>query len=130
MTGKPISHSPTIVWFRDDLRIMDNPALFHAAKLGGPIVCVYIRETTDGLRSLGGAVNWWLHHSLTALGDDLSEKGMSLSLRSGDPQEILLSIVEETGATHVVWNRRYAPAEINVDTQIKTRLKEQGLPTF
>jgi deoxyribodipyrimidine photolyase len=31
-----------IVWLRQDLRLLDNPALAAAAKLGGPIVPVYI----------------------------------------------------------------------------------------
>jgi deoxyribodipyrimidine photo-lyase len=47
---------PVIVWFRDDLRLSDNPALNAAAELGRPIVCVFVHdEKTEGLRPLGGA---------------------------------------------------------------------------
>jgi deoxyribodipyrimidine photo-lyase len=58
----------SIVWFRQDLRMGDNPALAEAAK-HGPIMPVYILDETvapEG-RPLGGAARWWLHHSLTRL---------------------------------------------------------------
>ena len=58
----------TILWFRQDLRLSDNPALCHAAA-NGPVIPVYIRDETDPL-PLGGASLWWLHHSLAALRDE------------------------------------------------------------
>ena len=54
----------TIVWFREDLRLTDNPALSAAAERGA-LLPVYI-QTEDGTRSVGGATRWWLHHSLQA----------------------------------------------------------------
>ena len=101
--------------------------MFRATQQAGPVICVYIRETSDQLRPLGGAVGWWLHQSLTALGKSLSEHAISLVLRTGDPLNILSSLVEETGATEVLWNRRYAPAETEIDKRVKTELKNQGL---
>ena len=72
----------TIVWLRDDLRLDDNPALSHAAGLGLPLTVVYILdEESDGIRPLGGAVRWWLHHSLTSLAADLEKTGSALTLR-------------------------------------------------
>ena len=32
----------TIVWFRKDLRIEDNPALFHAIESGQSVTAVYL----------------------------------------------------------------------------------------
>ncbi|MBN3821806.1 deoxyribodipyrimidine photo-lyase, partial [Paraburkholderia sp. Se-20369] len=59
------SVAPAIVWFRDDLRLTDHPALTRAVQSGRPLVCVYVRDTGDGAgRPLGGAANWWLHGSL------------------------------------------------------------------
>ncbi|MEO2119696.1 MAG: deoxyribodipyrimidine photo-lyase, partial [Microbacterium sp.] len=64
--------SRTIVWFRDDLRIGDNPALHEAVNRGEPIVAVFVLdEHTPGIRPLGAASRWWLHHSLAALTRDL-----------------------------------------------------------
>ena len=61
--------SPVLVWFRDDLRLTDNPALAEAAATGAPIVPVYILE--DGM---GGACRWWLHHSLARLAERLEHR--------------------------------------------------------
>jgi Na+-driven multidrug efflux pump len=38
----PASSAPIIVWFREDFRLSDNPAVHAAAKQGRPIICLYI----------------------------------------------------------------------------------------
>src|SRR6478735_1113105 len=68
--------SSTLMWLRDDLRLDDNPAVAGAASLGDPLTVVYVLdEASPGLRPLGGAAKWWLHHSLTALSADLAAAG-------------------------------------------------------
>ena len=63
---------PSIVWFRDDLRLADNPALRAALDRDEPIIGLYVLdEESDGIRPLGGAAKWWLHGSLTSLSDRL-----------------------------------------------------------
>ena len=44
--------APLIVWFRNDLRLTDNPALSHAAKSGQPVIALYILDETPGVRQL------------------------------------------------------------------------------
>ena len=59
---------PTLVWFRNDLRLGDNPALSQAVAAGGEVVPVYILDDeVAGAWRLGGAARWWLHHSLASL---------------------------------------------------------------
>ena len=71
--------SPLIVWFRQDLRVADNPALHAAAESGRPVVPLYILDDdTPGEWKPGGAARWWLHHSLAALRDALAERGGQL----------------------------------------------------
>jgi deoxyribodipyrimidine photo-lyase len=36
------SPQPIIVWFRDDLRLSDHPALHAAANTGAPVICLYV----------------------------------------------------------------------------------------
>lgn len=62
------SPRPTIVWFRDDLRMHDNPALAWAAERG-PVIGVYVHETVG--RPLGAAAKWWLGRSLAKLREAL-----------------------------------------------------------
>lgn len=119
---------PTIVWFRNDLRLADNPALHAAHQDGRDVICLYIlEEGVNGQRALGGAAKWWLHQSLTSLANAVAKLGGKLVLRRGDPKTILPKLVDETGAQRVVWNRRYGQPERDLDGQIKTDLKARQI---
>ncbi len=111
-----------IVWFRQDCRIEDNPALWHAARDHHTVIPVYLYD--DSLPwSCGGASRWWLHHSLLALQNSLSALKTPLILRRGPAETELLALIEETHANAVYWNRCYEPAVIDRDARIKKRLK-------
>ncbi|HEX7834620.1 MAG TPA: deoxyribodipyrimidine photo-lyase, partial [Pseudolysinimonas sp.] len=119
--------APSIVWFRDDLRLTDHPALVAGAERGGPLVLLYLLdETSPGVRPLGGAARWWLHHSLRALGDDIRARGGQLVLRRGAAETVIPELVHETGAGAVFWNRRYG-ASREVDARLKRDLRSNGL---
>ncbi len=122
------SAPPTILWFRQDLRLDDNPALSAAADAGAPLICVYVHDdVSDGLEPLGGASKWWLDHSLKSLDADLKSKGQRLILRRGAAGDVIAKLVEETGAARVFWNRMYEPAAVARDKAIKTSLGEAGI---
>ncbi len=114
-----------VVWLRHDLRLADNPALAAACAQRRFVVPVYVWDE-HGPFAKGGAGKWWLHHSLTALSRDIAGRGGKLILRRGRGLERILQIVSEVGAGHVYWNRRYDPDGIAEDTDLKSRLKEQG----
>ena len=120
--------SSSLVWFRDDLRLADNPALHAGVDRAEPVIAVYVLdEESPGMRPLGGAARWWLHHSLTALGERLREKGTRLVLRRGAASEVIPSLAREVGAGAVFWNRRYSAPEREVDAGLKTSLRADGL---
>ncbi len=120
-------HGPVIVWFRNDLRVADNAALNAAVEAGLPVVCLFIRDPSSPVRSLGAAQQWWLHHSLTALDERLWALGSGLVLKTGETAAVLDAMIAETGAAHVFWNRRYDPAAIPLDGSIKSALKARGV---
>jgi deoxyribodipyrimidine photo-lyase len=105
---------PSIMWFRQDLRLSDNAALT-AASEAGPIIPLFILDdqTPDDWR-WGGASRWWLHHSLT----QLSEK-LPLVLRRGNALDVLKSVVTETGADTICFTRDYAPWSGKLEGEIK-----------
>jgi deoxyribodipyrimidine photo-lyase len=116
--------APHIVWFRQDLRLRDNPALAAAVASGAPIVPVYVFDPDHGAPfAMGGAAKWWLHHSLNALDTRLKAKGSRLVLRRGPAQQTLEALIAETGAQAVSWNRLYDPASIARDREIKASLR-------
>ena len=120
---------PTIVWFRQDLRLADNPALTHAAKSGRIIGLFILDDDSPGPWKLGGASRWWLHQSLIQLEAALRRLGAPLILRRGRADAILPEIVTKTAAAGIVWNRLYEPFAVKRDTAIKTALTRAGIRT-
>ncbi|OED42420.1 hypothetical protein AB833_07220 [Chromatiales bacterium (ex Bugula neritina AB1)] len=117
---------PTIVWFRRDLRISDNPALDWAVKNGRPILCVYIHDPLSEWAP-GGASRWWLHHSLRSLASALKAAHSNLHIICGGSEDSMHRLIEDTGADSVAWNRRYEPAAIALDSKIKKKLTDSGV---
>jgi deoxyribodipyrimidine photo-lyase len=117
----------TIVWFRHDLRLDDNPALVAAAARGAVVPVFIWAPEEEAPWEPGAASRWWLHHSLERLAAALDKAGAPLVIRRGPSLEALRSLAKEFAATHVVWNRRYEPAVIRRDTAIKKSLAAAGL---
>jgi deoxyribodipyrimidine photo-lyase len=113
----------SILWFRLDLRLADNPALAAAVKRGAVVPVFVWAPEEEGAWPPGAASRWWLHHSLQSLASDLG----GLVIRRGPSLDALRQLVKETGATAVFWNRRYEPALIARDTKVKQALLADGL---
>ena len=121
----------TLLWYRDDLRVADHPALHAAAERAqapGDVIALYILdEVSEGVRPLGGAVKWWLHHALESLQENLKDLGVPLLIREGDPATILPELVRELKVDRVHWTRRYGGPEREVDAGIKADLPQRGV---
>lgn len=119
-----MADKPTIVWFRQDLRRSDNPALFEAAQ-NGSVLPVYILDDENAKEwRMGGASRVWLHHSLLSLNKSLNGK---LVLKRGDAASIIPELAKESGAGTVYWNRCYEPWRIARDKGIKEKLEADGV---
>jgi len=130
LTGKVANNSmpdstPLILWFRQDLRLTDNPALDAAVRHGRPILPVYILDDENAEEwRMGAASRWWLHHSLKALNTAL--QGNLLFLR-GNAGTVLTQLARDLRATDVYWNRCYEPWRIARDTNIKAALQRESI---
>ncbi len=123
-----MSQGTAIVWFRDDLRLDDNPALAAALERDLLPVPVYIHAPhEEGDWAPGAASNAWRQRSLAALAESLEQRGSRLHLAQGDSGDTLLKLARECAAECVLWNRRYEPAIRERDSQIKQRLNDEGL---
>src|SRR5215813_5623100 len=119
---------PIIVWYRDDLRLSDHPALHAAAKTGAPMIGLYVLdEASPGLRPLGGATRWWLAQSLRALGASLQAKGASLVLRRGPAAKVIPEEARGAQASTVFWNEIAQAPHQAVAREVEAALAKLGV---
>ena len=112
----------TLVWFRQDLRLADNPALTAALTDGAAVIPVYIFAPEEaGDWAPGGASRWVAASQPRGARRPIWPACCSrLCLAAGsDSLTALLALAKACRATRVVWNRRYEPALIARDQQIK-----------
>ena len=115
----------SLLWFRQDLRLADNPALT-AACTTGEVLPIYIYDANQPW-PMGAASRWWLHHSLKALDDQLKRLGgHGLTILHGNPQKLMPALISKHDIVSVFWNRCYEPYAISRDTAIKAGLLESG----
>ena len=126
---------PCIVWFRDDLRLSDHPALHAASKTGAPVVCVYVLDEESRAlkapeaRPIGGAARWWLAQSLRALQAGLSALGAPLVLRKGPAARVIADLARDIDAGTVFWNEIAQAPHLAVADQVTRALDEIGVGT-
>src|SRR5450432_455047 len=122
--------SPCIVWFRDDLRLSDHPALHAAACTGRPVICLYVFDEmrkAPAARPPGGAARWWLAQSLRALQQSLDALGCQLVLRKGAAAGIIAELARQNDAGAAFWNEiAQAPQQAAAD-QVAAMLQEIGV---
>ena len=119
-----MTKSIAIHWFRQDLRLADNPALTEAVQQGDVLPIYILDETHAGKHAMGAASRWWLHYSLQSLKHSLDNK---LSIYFGNPVDILNDLITRYNVQAVYWNRCYEPWRIERDTLIKAALEQKGV---
>jgi deoxyribodipyrimidine photo-lyase len=115
--------STALVWFRQDLRLYDNPAFTAACANHDAIIPLYILNETE---SLGASQRWWLHHSLRSLDQSLNQLGLNLCLRRGNAFSVLKQLAIDYKIESLYWNRSYDPLSIERDTVIKSFFQKKG----
>lgn len=123
---KPRELGVRIFWFRNDLRLRDNPALCEAARGNAPLVPIYIFDDKTEW-SPGGASRCWLYASLSDLQKQLHGK---LQFFKGDSAEVLLKLVKDQKGSEVFWNRSYEPSSVALENRIKIALEKHGAKGF
>ncbi len=117
--------APALLWFRQDLRLADNPAL--AAAADRPLLPVYVLDdAAAGRWAPGGAARWWLHRSLTALAGALAARGAPLLLVRGRAEIVIPALAKEVGAGEVLAGRLYEPWARERDARVAEALEAGG----
>tara|TARA_X000000950_G_scaffold150712_1_gene185732 strand:- start:128 stop:1585 length:1458 start_codon:yes stop_codon:yes gene_type:complete len=122
------SQERTIVWFRKDLRIQDNPSLFAALENNQRIIPVFIwDEEAGGSWKLGASSRWWLHHALLDLSQSIRNLGGQLLLLKGKAEEVIPHLANKYGAKQVYYGRTYDPSGIETQVQVEEALDQAGI---
>lgn len=123
--------SVAIVWFRQDLRLGDNPALLAALDACDEVLPVYIHDSRGGtVGQIGEATQVWLHHSLQSLQASLESVQSHLTVLEGDPLTLLPALAKSMSASGVYWNRSYDPVTLERDKAVKTALADYSPHSF
>lgn len=121
--------SSTIVWFRRDLRLDDNPALKEASRSGTAVVPVFIwAPEEEGQFQQGRMSRWWLKQSLIQLAQSLGSLGSPLIIcKSSSSLHALMDLVIHTKASQVFFNNLYDPISLVRDHRVKQGLLQADL---
>jgi deoxyribodipyrimidine photo-lyase len=113
----------SILLFRQDFRIKDNPALSQSIKNSDSVTAVYVfDEESIGVRKIGGASKYWLHHSLKDIKKSLQQNyNINLIIRCGKTFDEISKIIAETGAEKIYFNRCYEDYNIQIENQLKSK---------
>ncbi|HYG18727.1 MAG TPA: deoxyribodipyrimidine photo-lyase [Ohtaekwangia sp.] len=116
----------TIFWFRRDLRLEDNAALYHALKNNSGVLPIYIFDTlaSESPGGLNARQLSFVHHALKKLSARLEAYRSTLLVLRGDP----LDIFKRLGAQAVYANKNYEPYEVKRDEAIRSVLAAEGVP--
>ncbi|MBP7844824.1 MAG: deoxyribodipyrimidine photo-lyase [Proteobacteria bacterium] len=121
--------SANLIWFRQDLRVQDNPALNHAIEDGAPLIAIYLHNKDDSTQwALGEASKVFLNEALQSLENSLSNLGIKLQfIESQNYLKSIQSLTRELNITKVFWNRLYEPDFVERDKLIKSKLTEASV---
>nr|2IJG_X Chain X, Cryptochrome DASH, chloroplast/mitochondrial [Arabidopsis thaliana]2VTB_A Chain A, CRYPTOCHROME DASH [Arabidopsis thaliana]2VTB_C Chain C, CRYPTOCHROME DASH [Arabidopsis thaliana]2VTB_D Chain D, CRYPTOCHROME DASH [Arabidopsis thaliana]2VTB_E Chain E, CRYPTOCHROME DASH [Arabidopsis thaliana]2VTB_F Chain F, CRYPTOCHROME DASH [Arabidopsis thaliana]AAL57669.1 AT5g24850/F6A4_60 [Arabidopsis thaliana]AAM26705.1 AT5g24850/F6A4_60 [Arabidopsis thaliana] len=126
----------TILWFRNDLRVLDNDALYKAWSSSDTILPVYCLDprlfhTTHffNFPKTGALRGGFLMECLVDLRKNLMKRGLNLLIRSGKPEEILPSLAKDFGARTVFAHKETCSEEVDVERLVNQGLKRVGNST-
>jgi len=117
-----------LFWFRRDLRIDDNQALYHCVAKSDQVLPFFILDLDDlNGRSLQQPRMRFLMENLRHLKEQLEQHGSTLYVFKGSPISVFQKIVEQLTVKGVFFNRNYDPAEIERDRQIWQLCHSKGI---
>lgn len=121
-------YKTVIHWFRRDLRLSDNTALFEATKNAEQIVPTYISSDWNGEHYwTGPARQAFLCGCLDSLAKNVEHAGGSLIFRRGDAVAELERLIDETRAEAIYLNRDPDPYGRETEKKVRALCREKGI---
>lgn len=117
-----------LVWFRRDLRIHDNAALWHALNGARRVHCVFVFDSDilDALPDKADRRVEFIHASVLALKAALESRGGGLRVLVGSARRLIPELAGELGVEAVYAARDYEPDAVERDARVAESLAEAG----
>lgn len=117
-----------LVWFRRDLRLADNAALFHALKAARQVHAVFVfdRDILDALPDRADRRVEFIWHSVFALQEELASHGGTLRVLHGSARNLIPALAARVGAEAVFAGRDYEPFAVARDAAVAAELEASG----
>ena len=118
-----------IIWFRRDLRLTDNAALYHALKSGKPVVPIFIFDTSilKQLEDKRDRRVTFIHAAIQQIQEALIKLGSSLEVYVGSPLEVFQNLSNKYQIESVFTNHDYEPYAQERDQRIALYAESQGI---
>ncbi len=119
----------SIFWFRRDLRLYDNTALYYAIQEKEPVLPLFIFDTEilDDLVDREDARVNFIHNQLSEINNQLKEIGSGVLVKYGKPEDVYKTIIKEHDIQSVFTNRDYEPYALERDQKIDNVLQQKGI---
>ena len=114
----------SIVLFKNNLRINDNPPLFYASQYQNKLLPIYIYDNINIKKELGGASKYWLFNALKSLNKSLNN---NLLFLKGDTSYILKDIVKKHSISNIFCEKPFLKNEIILFEKLKTELSNYNV---
>lgn len=123
-------HQVSIMWFRRDLRLEDNAALYHALKSGTPVIPIFIFDKIilDQLEDRSDRRVEFIYSALEEMQQQLLSFGSTLQVYYGTPLEIFSVLVGQYAISGVFTNHDYEPYALERDQMVKNFLGKHSIP--
>jgi deoxyribodipyrimidine photo-lyase len=119
-----------IHWFRRDLRLNDNTALFHAGESGFPVLPIFIfdKNILDKLENRKDARVGFIHQTLGAMHHQLQGQGKGIQFFYSTPEETWKNLIQQYEIQGVFFNRDYEPYARERDAALYQVLQSHNIP--
>jgi len=110
----------TIFWFRRDLRLHDNAALFHALKENKKVQCIFIfdKNILDDLKDSKDVRVVFIHDTLSEIKQTLNSYGADLWVFHDTALDAWQKILSQNNVDKIYFNRDYEPYALNRDQEL------------
>ncbi|HPE55031.1 MAG TPA: deoxyribodipyrimidine photo-lyase [Bacteroidales bacterium] len=117
-----------VFWFRRDLRLNDNTALYHALNSGKPVLPIFIfdPEILKELPEKDARVTF-IYALLNQINQKLEKQGSQLLIKQGKPLSVFKDLIQEFEIAAVYTNRDYEPYAIQRDQEVKNFLESKHI---